>query len=255
MPVNMLYCSVIVATLAVVAVAQGPGAPGRGGFDGPGFGPPGIGMPSMRPPGMGLPGMGGRASAGVSLLGMPEVCTELSLNEAQQKSVDKIITETQPQLRAAMGDFNPMALSSLNDAERKKALDDIRKRVDKIAQRADARLDLLLTKPQSTRLAELRLQRDGAAALLRTDIAKQLGLTPEQQRKLKRLNQASRPQFGGPPDFTRMEEVRQLTFADMLAVLTDKQKSQWESLLGKPFKFSQAPFGPGTVQPQTSPMP
>lgn len=232
-----------VALIAVLLIgigtsfAQGPFGPGRGGPGRFGFGP------------LGGPGMGGMAQSSVVLLGMPEVRAELKITESQQKSLDELTTQTQDKQRAAMRDFDPRDLFDLSEEERQKKLDEIRNINSEISRNADTALEKILDKSQSQRLGELRLQREGALALVRPEVAKKLQLDYEQQKVLKKIETDAGPQgnrgFRVPPDFGRMEQDRQKTQASLLAVLTSSQKAEWDSMLGKPFTFPQPQMGPG----------
>jgi hypothetical protein len=114
----------------------------------------------------------------------------------------------------------------------------------------EKKLQAILNETQWKRFNELRLQNEGANALMREDIAKTLGLTQDQKNKLQeiqRTNMESMRQAmmdareGG--EFNReemqgmMEKNRKDSEAKMLAVLTSTQRTQWDTLLGKPFKF------------------
>jgi hypothetical protein len=208
---------------------RGPGGPGRFGF-----GPPGLFGP------------GGPTSSAM-LLGMPEIRTELGLTDAQISKVDGWIAESQAELRQAMNAAPPTEASP-SDEVLQAYLDKLRRQTDDANAKADARLDAILTPAQSKRMAELRLQRDGASALLRPDLAQKLKLSAAQQEDLRHLEQGMRPNFDdGPPDFNQIEQARQRTQTEMLVILTDDQQATWDALVGKPFAFPPMPFfrGPG----------
>lgn len=230
-----LCSALIVMISAIVVLAQPPGGPGGPGQGRGGFGPPGMGGPFGNP------------AAGIALLGLPEVQQELKITDAQRKVVDKLFSETEEQVRKSLGDFNPGAFFNLSDSERQQKLDEIRKRSDEVTQHADEQLAKILERAQFARLTELRLQREGGAALIRPEVLKQLELTADQQTRLKELASASRPQIGGgfPPDFGRMAQAQQQSQTEMLAVLTESQKAKWETMTGKAFAFPPPQFGPG----------
>jgi hypothetical protein len=114
----------------------------------------------------------------------------------------------------------------------------------------EKKLQAILNETQWKRFNELRLQNEGANALMREDIAKTLGLTQDQKntlQEIQRTNMESMRQAmmdareGG--EFNReemqgmMEKNRKDSEAKMLAVLTSTQRTQWDAMLGKPFKF------------------
>ncbi len=241
----MLRTVPLAAVSLILATALASAQPPRGpGFGGPGFGPPPSGLP-------GMPGRGMGPASNLMLLGMPEVKKELDFTEQQQEKLDKVFSKSQEQQREAMAGFDPAEFSQWNDEERRQRFAEMRQAAEKMAEKSDKVIQEFLTDPQSKRLTELRLQFDGGTALLKPEIARKLNLTAGQKKKLKQLqeSQATPPgrgpgRFRGPPDFTQMEKQRQQQQTEMLAVLTNDQKSQWDALLGKPFKFPRVGFGP-----------
>jgi hypothetical protein len=242
---NAVTSAVVLLLIAGLAWAQPPQGPRR---------PPG--------PGFGGPGMGGRGFGGpgmpvtlVSLVGMPEVQQELGLSDQQKKDVGELVSETQNQLRAAMSGVNFQELQDMSDEERGQVLDGIRKKTEEANKQADEKLAKLLEEEQRDRLNQLRLQREGIAALGRAEIAKELGLSEDQTAKIRDIQEKGRPQFGGPggPDqdpgeaMARIEKQREKVQADVLAALSDQQRAKWAEMKGKEFKFPppQFGFGPG----------
>ena len=225
---------------AAMLLAQGPGGPG-----GPGRGPGGFGFGPGPFPGMGGPM--GMPQSGIALLGMPEVRTELKITEAQQKSIDELMTKVRDEMRSVMEGFRPFDLEDLTDEERQAKFDDLRKRQMRLTEDADESLDKILQKDQIARLEQLKLQNEGGTALSRSSVAEKLSLTDEQREKLKQIEADSQPRIDvpGPPDFGRREQERQKQLQEMLAVLNAAQKSQWDEMIGKPFSFPTPAFGPG----------
>jgi hypothetical protein len=179
--------------------------------------------------------MGDPAGA-VNLLGLSEVHKELKLDEAQQKQIGEITTDMHEQMRAAFEGSNFGDLQSLEPEEREELFAEMRKKTEAVVKKAQERVDEVLNKEQRTRLEQLRLQREGLRSMLRPEVAKQIGLDEAQTKKLQDLL------GNGPPPFAPPEE-RQKQDADALAVLTEKQQTEWKGLQGEPFKFPA--FGPG----------
>ncbi|HTN74906.1 MAG TPA: CotH kinase family protein, partial [Pirellulaceae bacterium] len=125
-------------------------------------------------------------------------------------------------------------------------MDEIRVKLDAINQQVEAALIKLLTDKQAQRLQQLRLQREGAQAFSRPEIAKQLTLSDEQQTKLDELQQQAFSGFG-PPRINPEDQAK------ALALLTAEQKATWDKLVGAEFKFPEmrggafgrGPGGPG----------
>lgn len=114
----------------------------------------------------------------------------------------------------------------------------------------EKKLQAILNETQWKRFNELRIQQEGANALMRPDVAKELGLSEAQTTKLREIQQSSQEAMreammaareGGNMDregmMAVMEKSRKDTETKMLAVLTEPQKVKWQAMQGKPFKF------------------
>jgi len=191
----------------------------------------------------------GMLGSNVMLLAMPEVGAEVAVRDDQQKQAEELCEDLQEQIRSSFANINFEELPRLSAEERQKRFEDSRKKTEEATKEADGRLSRILDAEQLERLNQLRLQREGVAAFARPEVAKQLGLSDEQQSTIRSIQEASRPQFGGgpggfgPPDFARIEQQRQKARADILEVLTDDQKAKWTAMTGKEFKFPTPQFG------------
>lgn len=232
----MVRCKSLLGAVAVVLMvslvsAQGqPRGRGRGGFGGRGGG-----------------GMFGGPSA---LLRMPEVRKELATTDEQNKEIDAALEQAAP-AGGGFGNFQ-----NLSDEERTKAFEEMRKK----GEETDAKIKKILKPDQVTRLDQLALQRQGVNALTRPEVVKQLSLTQEQQDKIqKTLEEARAPGGGAGGGFQNFQNLsdeerqklraeaekrREKTESDVVAVLTDEQKTKWAEMKGKKFDFP-AFGGPG----------
>jgi hypothetical protein len=232
----MLRCKSLAGALALVLVVSlasaqdRPRGPGRGGFG---------------------RGMGAMFNSPVALLNIPEVRKELNTSDEQNKEVDDLLAKA----NEARGNFNPQEVQNLSDEERQKRFDEMRKKAEEANKAAEEKLGKILKPEQLTRLHQLSLQRQGITAVTRPEVAKQLGLSQEQVDKIQKVQEESRPQggFGGFQNlsdeerqkrFAEMRERQEKAQADMLAVLTDDQKTKWTEMKGKDFEFP-AFGGPG----------
>lgn len=198
-------------------------------------------------------GFGGMFNSPVGLLGMPEVQKELKLTEEQTKDVD----ESLAQLRPGRGGFNFQELQNLSEEDRRKRMEELRAKAEEASKAAEEKMNKILKPEQLARLKQLTLQRQGAMALTRPDVAKDLGLSDEQQDKLRGIQASARQGGGGGRNFQDLsDEERQKLIAegrarqekaqaDMLAVLTADQKAKFTELKGKEFTFPQFGFGGG----------
>lgn len=191
------------------------------------------------------------------LVGIPQVQEELQCTEDQKAQIKELLGEFQKQMRTAFSAKSFEQIQEMTPDERNKFFAEVRTKSEQATKQADEKLDRILDPAQLERLEELRLQREGVAAFNRPEVAKRLGLSEDQQRKIKEIQEeamkAARVPFPGPDAadedrrefFTRMQKQREKMQADLLNVLTDEQKEKWEAMKGKEFKFPQPRFGPG----------
>ncbi|GBC90668.1 MAG: hypothetical protein N2045_10225 [Fimbriimonadales bacterium] len=188
---------------------------------------------------LGLRMMQGRGIAGMLLM-RPDVQRELNLTEQQKAKIN----EMQQAMRVAMQE-----LRNLPPDQRRQRMEEIRQKNDPTT---------VLTDAQKKRLRELELQWQGPMALMNPEIAREVGLTQEQQSKIQGILQeqfqAMRERFqqgGGQPDPQAFEKARQELENKILAVLTPAQREKWNQMLGKPFQFEGGRgFGPGFGGPR-----
>lgn len=195
---------------------------------------------AQRGGGQGRFGQGGSTA----LLRMEEVRKELKITDDQTKKVEEIGQKLAEEMREAFSGGN-QNLSEEERAER-------RKKMTEITAKGDEELGKVLEASQVTRLKQLRLQREGTAALVRAEVAKEVGLSDDQQTKV-------RDAIGdGRQNFQRLqglsEEERTAKLAEIqkdreerqkkaLDVLTDAQKTKWKEMQGAEFKFPEAKRG------------
>jgi hypothetical protein len=116
----------------------------------------------------------------------------------------------------------------------------------------EKKLQAILNETQWKRFNELRLQQEGANALMRPEVAKEVGLSEAQTTKLREVQQSSQEAMreammaareGGGMDregmMAVMEKSRKDTDAKMLAVLNETQRVKWQAMQGKAFKFEE----------------
>ena len=234
-----------VALFASIALAQ----PTPGGGQGPG------GQRRMQ-----MMGRGG----GVRLIMRPDVQKELNLTEEQKTRIAAIFP--QPQFRgqggpggggatAAGGGQGGPGGGSATTAQGGQGGQrgqggprDPQAFQDQQKKQEDA-VKAILTEQQNKRFAELRIQFDGPSALYRDDVAKQLGLTEDQKKKLDDIRNASmqamRDQMQQARDNgddreamrSEMQKMREANDKQILGVLTDDQRKKWDAMQGKKFTF------------------
>lgn len=112
----------------------------------------------------------------------------------------------------------------------------------------DGKLQEILSDGQFKRLKELQLQRMGAEALSRKELADKLGLSDEERERVRGIIEEARenmprPEPGDQMDREKMRKAHQEMVAKLnekvFKVLTAKERSKWDELTGKPFKFDE----------------
>jgi hypothetical protein len=182
--------------------------------------------------------MGGGGAGGMLSLAMrDDVRKEIGLTDEQATKLREKLREIMPQPSAngERPNVNP----------------------EELAKKAEAAAKSVLTAAQLKRLGELQLQREGATALARKEVADKVGLPEATRAKIETMisqhNDQIRQQFSERPANQeeaqkRAEEMRkgrEKLRADILALLTPEQKAKWDALLGKPFEFQQGGGGGG----------
>lgn len=235
--------------------------------------------------GMVLQLMAGQAFAQVGrgeLGGTPSMMLNQSMMLVQQKSVQEELklsedqVEKLKQVAAKMrGPFGPFGPFSGRPGDREESRKQFAEAIQAAEQTAEKDRSAILTADQSRRLNEIAMQRTGPMALALPDVAKDVGLTDEQQAKVKEISDAyltemraqfpggggfgtsspelraqfpagggrGRPPFlaaegGGDREEARKKRatLRKDTDDKLLALLKDDQKKALEKLNGEPFK-------------------
>jgi hypothetical protein len=173
---------------------------------------------------------------GLMLLTQKSVQEDLKLSEDQVKKLSE----------AARKQFEAFGkLQEVDEADRPKKMEEIRKEGRKAV--AD-----ILSKEQTKRLGEIRLQVERAAAFADPAVAKQLNFNDDQKKQLKAIQEEANKartqiledaggdfQTAGP----KIREAMQKANAKMMKVLNEDQQAKWKEMIGKPFK-GQIRFGP-----------
>ena len=159
------------------------------------------------------------------LLLNPKVEAELKLTAAQKAAIDKacgdaVSSDDQGRIRIQMTGATDM--------------DEI-----KVALRKS------ITPAQDKRLMEIWLQRDGTMTLGDADVQKELGLTPDQKKKIEAIMeefgdgmQELIHSTGGNITLEASKSLRDGTKKKLDTVMTEAQKAKFETMKGKPFKWN-----------------
>jgi hypothetical protein len=187
----------------------------------------------------------------LDLLRLPEVRKELAASDQQAKAIDEAFA---PLLEPTGGSREAQNLSP---QERQKRFEEMQKKGEAASKLVAEKIDQILNAQQRIRLKQLWLPRLTAAALIQPEVVEELGLTPEQQDKIREIRKvvenhlqpaAINPPPGKPrfQDFSQAEReqwlndlrvLREKEQVETLAVLTDEQKARFAEMKGKEFDF------------------
>lgn len=182
--------------------------------------------------------MGGIGGDIVGLLRSEAVREELEIDEEQIEALRTITESTRPRRPDGM-DFR-----SMSEEERREFFSEMRAKMEEKTKEAGENLLEVLTPGQMERLEQISVQVRGAGALADPKIAKKLALTEEQTQQLinKRdeirdtMREKMREIFqSGNRDPSKLETLREEIDQDVLSVLTDKQRAEFDSLKGEKF--------------------
>lgn len=183
--------------------------------------------------------MGGRGGGSpVQLLQREEVQTELKLTEDQKSKLSGLQQKMMDKMR-----------ESFQGGERP-SQEKMREIFTKVGEEIQKEVDGILTPEQNKRLKELAVQRSGNAAVLNPATAKELGLTEEQNTKIKSLqekqNEANQAigekirngELEGREGFEKMQANQKVFDEELGKILTEAQKTKLKEMGGKPFTFA-----------------
>ena len=221
--------------------AGGRGGFGGGGFGGGGFGGPGGGM---------MGGMTRSDNMLTDLLRIETVRAEIELMPDQEEALKKLADRP----RGERPNFN---FGEASEAERTAFMEKMQAEATKRSAETKEQLEEILLPAQFERLEQLAVQARGPMGIVsHADTAKALTVSTEQSDKMKAevkaFGESMREKMGemfrgGGGDreamAAKMKEIRKEIEGKLLAVLDDKQKSEFEKLKGAPFELPDMSMG------------
>ena len=166
--------------------------------------------------------------------------TTVKLLLLRQKSVQKEL-EIAPDAAAKILTFTDGQSEAAGKAL-EMAPDQRKKMFEQLAEQNKKFLESTLTAKQAKRLDQITLQFTALRELTKSETAKALSLTDDQQQKLKKLQTEFRKEMAdlidakGAADRTeQFAKLREKTRTAILAILTDKQEMQVREIAGPPF--------------------
>ncbi len=163
------------------------------------------------------------------LTGIPEVQKELELS-----------TEQQELLQALQADFRDQWFGLGRGGDSDEAREQLR---EKIRKSGDELVTTVLEEKQMQRLRQIRLQREGVRALVRTEIVQAIEISDAQLAQIREITDSdSRGEAnrqGNNPSGREPRTDPENPEDQVLALLTDRQKAKWEELKGPEFAFPE----------------
>jgi serine/threonine protein kinase len=130
-----------------------------------------------------------------------------------------------------------------------------RRRFEEMTQAAEKTLATILTPEQATRLKQIALQQRGVQGWNDAEVAQALELTAAQKQNVRTIQAEARKKMPWPPGLggpsaAKWAKWQRATNDRLLSVLTPKQKTHWDEMIGEPFHGKIGPgfkglFGPG----------
>ncbi|MCE9554468.1 MAG: protein kinase [Planctomycetes bacterium] len=188
-----------------------------------------------------------RGGRDLNLLQQRAVQEDLKLSKEQMEQIEAI-SETR---RANLAD--PRRLTAEEWRGRFEQLDQQQRDVNEV-----------LLPHQTSRLAQIALQQRGTEAFTDSEVAKSLGLNPKQLQEIRLLREEARKSLwaAGRPGEMRADQWKKArdlsrkTNDQVLAALTPEQQTQWQKMIGEPFRGKLTPHrGGGRPWPGRERMP
>jgi hypothetical protein len=194
-------------------------------------------------------GMRPRGVSPLMLLSREPVQKELALKPDQVEKVKDLARDVQDEFREEMSNsgIDFQGLQDLSREERAKKMSELQAKMAEINKKLSARFmpkaNEILDKAQQTRLHEIAVQAAGASAFEDSEVVKDLGLTKEQQDKIKKIGEdfqhkmSEARESGGDRSeiMAKMTQLREEENAKTTEVLTKEQQSKFAEMKGKPF--------------------
>ena len=201
-----------------------------------------LGLAGGTAAGQGFPFQGGRFNGSAMLIRHEGVQAELKITAEQNEKIKELTRKARENHQA---DFDE--LEKLEGEKRSLKKRDLSKT---IIEEVSKNLPAALTPEQMKRLRQISLQQSGIQAFADPQVQKELGLSPEQQKQVRAIMEATQKEYLKIRQTTQEDfegskkkdhELRERTMKQAEAVLTDAQRKAWRQMLGAPFDFSKKP--------------
>jgi hypothetical protein len=206
------------------------------------------------PPSMvGLPGASRFGTDPLHLLQTAKVKQELKITDDQSAKLAQVATKYDQEAASKLGSVQ---LQGLSDQQKIGKQQEIRDTGDKLIESSRKEVSSVLTPDQLNRLKQILLQVNGAEALQDKEVAKQVGITPEESAKIEKIQMqtsgilrsslgmpanggTTKPQMLGA-NVQTAEKINNHAQDQYLGALTPDQKQKLDKLRGAPFTLERS---------------
>jgi Spy/CpxP family protein refolding chaperone len=201
---------------------------------------------------IGLPGANRFGTDPLHLLQTTKVKEELKITEEQSAKLAKVADKYDQQAASKLGSVQLDGLSSQEKAGKEQ---EIRETGDKLIESSRQEVSSILNPDQLNRLKQILLQVNGADALQDKEVAKQVGITPEESAKIQKLqastnvmlrnslgghNGANQTQMSfGAANVRTADKINNQAQEKYMGALTPEQKEKLAKLSGAPFTLER----------------
>jgi len=202
---------------------------------------------------VGLPGASRFGTDPLHLLQTAKVKQELKITDDQSAKIAKVANKYDQEAASKLGSVQLQGLSGQQKIGKEQ---EIRDTGDKLIESSRQEVSGILNPDQLNRLKQILLQVDGAEALQDKEVAKQVGITPEESAKIEKLQVqtsalvrhslgvqnnggANQPQLLGA-NVQTADKINDHAQEQYLGALTPDQKQKLAKLRGAPFTLERS---------------
>jgi hypothetical protein len=206
------------------------------------------------PPSMvGLPGASRFGTDPLHLLQTAKVKQELNITDDQSAKLAKVTTKYDQEASSKLGNVQLQGLSGQQKVGKER---EIRETGDKLIESSRQEVSSILNPDQLNRLKQILLQVNGAEALQDKEVAKEVGITPDEAAKIQKVHAETSsmlrqslgmPKNGGTTqpqmlgaNLRAADKINDQAQDQYLGALTSDQKQKLDKLRGAPFTLERS---------------
>jgi hypothetical protein len=206
------------------------------------------------PPSMvGLPGASRFGTDPLHLLQTAKVKQELKITDDQSSKLAKVANKYDQEAASKLGSVQLQGLSGQQKVGKEQ---EVREAGDQLIESSRKEVSSILNPDQLNRLKQILLQVNGAEALQDKEVAKQVGITPEESAKIEKIqmqtsgilrNSLGMPSNGGTAkpqmlgaDLQAADKINDHAQNQYMGALTTDQKQKLDKLRGAPFTLERS---------------